>query len=84
MNQLGVGTNVSWPLPLYRQAHLRQFFRDVCPVGESICQRVLCLPLYFELTEPEQQFVVEVLFKALRASTAPAVDRSLLSAGSAQ
>lgn len=79
MNQLGVGTNVSWPRPIYRQDHFKPFFTEVCPVAEWAAQRVLCLPLFYELTEAEQQFVAEVFDKALRAKGSGPVVNSYLS-----
>jgi perosamine synthetase len=65
MADAGVGTNVSWPLPAYRQKHLSPSFSEECPVTESLCKRVLCLPMFYELTRNEQQIVAETLAESL-------------------
>lgn len=59
--QAGVGTNVSWPIPVYAQRHLAPFATGVCPVAEWACRHVLCLPLFYELTEEQQAFVCHAL-----------------------
>jgi perosamine synthetase len=60
----GIETNVSWPHPVYWQAPFRSFFRERCPAAEEACDRVLALPLYYELTREEQDDVVEALARA--------------------
>ena len=62
----GIETNVSWPLPLYRQGPYRELAREPCPVAEDLCQRVLCLPLYHGLTPEDQDQVIFSLRKALK------------------
>jgi perosamine synthetase len=59
--EAGVGTNVSWPLPVYRQQHLAKFFVEECPVTELLCKQILCLPVFYQLTRSEQELVVETL-----------------------
>lgn len=61
----GIETNVSWPLPLYRQAIYRDRAGIPCPVAEDLCRRVLCLPLYHGLTAEDQDLVITGLRKAL-------------------
>jgi dTDP-4-amino-4,6-dideoxygalactose transaminase len=50
--------------------HLRRYFYpslneltflpvyDACPISEDISRRVICLPLYHELTEIDMRFIV--------------------------
>lgn len=66
MAEEGIETNVSWPLPLYRQESFRMFATGVCPVTEDLCRRVLCLPLYHGMTAKDQDLVVTSLRKALK------------------
>lgn len=66
MAEDGIETNVSWPLPLYRQKPYRDLASEPCPVAEDLCQCVLCLPLYHGLTAEEQDLVVTSLKKALK------------------
>ena len=66
LSDAGVGTNVSWPLPIYRQQHLAKFLVEPSPIAESLCKSVLCLPMFHELTRSEQEFVVKTLVDCLR------------------
>ena len=63
LNECGISTNVSWPHPCYKHKHLQKFFRESCPVTEKICTQVICLPLYYTMTEKEAEYVVTNLNK---------------------
>lgn len=57
----GVGTEVYYPLPM----HLQNCYRDLgyrkgaFPISEKASEEVLSLPIYAELTETQQSYVVE-------------------------
>ncbi|MEP6889942.1 MAG: DegT/DnrJ/EryC1/StrS family aminotransferase, partial [Nitrospirota bacterium] len=57
----GVGTEVYYPLPM----HLQNCYKDLgyekgsFPVSEQAAEQVLSLPIYTELTEAQQDYVVE-------------------------
>lgn len=59
----GVGSEIYYPLPL----HLQECFADLgyaagdLPVSERVAQRALSLPVYPELSEEDQDYVVSVL-----------------------
>ncbi len=36
-----------------------------CPIAEDISKRILCLPMYYGLTESDQEKIAEILLKAL-------------------
>ncbi len=68
MKARGVGTEVYYPLPL----HLQECFQDLAwkkgdfPVSEKAADEVLALPIYPELTEEQQRYVITSLAEALQ------------------
>jgi dTDP-4-amino-4,6-dideoxygalactose transaminase len=61
LSERGISTNVSWPKPIYRQQPYSQFSAYRCPVAEYVCDHVLCLPSYYQMTEAEQEHVIETI-----------------------
>jgi dTDP-4-amino-4,6-dideoxygalactose transaminase len=59
----GVGTEVYYPLPM----HLQNCYRDLghqkgsFPVSEQAAEEVMSIPIYAELTESQQSYVVEMV-----------------------
>jgi dTDP-4-amino-4,6-dideoxygalactose transaminase len=37
-----------------------------CPIAEDLANRVICLPLYFELVEKDQAMIAEIILKAAK------------------
>ena len=61
----GVGTSIYYPIPLHLQkcfAYLGYKKGDF-PVSERICDNILALPIYPEITEEEIEFVCETIKK---------------------
>ncbi len=69
LKEKGVGTEVYYPLPL----HLQNCYRDLgyskgaFPVCERAAEEVLSLPIYAELTEDQQVYVVQSIADFYRA-----------------
>jgi len=61
LSEKGIETNVSWPMPVYNQEYLKRFKKDECKVAEDICKRVLCLPMYYQITKHELDYVINGL-----------------------
>ena len=67
----GVSTIIYYPIPIHSQpayAHLRQQTGPL-PITEQLCQQVLSLPIFPELTDQQQQTVIETLRKLLRSKS---------------
>jgi perosamine synthetase len=63
----GVPTAVHYPRPLTRQPALARFATEPMPVAESLCDRVLCLPMHHDLSDAHVQAVGEALNKVAEA-----------------
>jgi len=59
LKEKGIDTRIAWPLPIHKQPLYRPFFEGArFPVAERIAASVLNLPLYYEMSEEEAQYVV--------------------------
>jgi dTDP-4-amino-4,6-dideoxygalactose transaminase len=68
LHAAGIGAGIHYPTPV----HLTGAFADLgkagdFPVAEALCERVLSLPLYPEITAEQQERVVDVLARATAA-----------------
>jgi len=63
LNGAGVGSRIYYPIPL----HLQGMHKDLgysqgdLPIVERACERVFSLPMFPEMTEDEQAYVIETL-----------------------
>lgn len=72
LQDAGVSTIIYYPIPIHRQPAYAElgYGPGSLPVTERLCSEVLSLPIFPELSEAQQQRVVEVL-NALLPSGAP-------------
>ena len=70
LKEKGVGTEVYYPLPM----HLQNCYRDLghqkgsFPVSEQAAEEVMSIPIYAELTESQQSYVVEMIAEFYKRS----------------
>jgi dTDP-4-amino-4,6-dideoxygalactose transaminase len=70
LQEQGVGTEIYYPSPL----HLQGCYKDLgyrpgsFPYAERAAQETLALPIYAELTEDQQAYVVETIKKFYEVS----------------
>ena len=64
----GVGVGVHYPIPLHLQPAYRflELTEGSFPVSEEAANQVLSLPIYAELTDEQQDYVVDMLKEALQ------------------
>jgi perosamine synthetase len=67
LNAEGVPTATHYPRPLPKQPALAEFDNNDCPVADSLCQRVFCLPMHHDLSDDHFRIVGEALAKVAGA-----------------
>lgn len=70
LQEAGVSTIIYYPIPIHRQPAYAAlgYSSGSLPVTERLCSEVLSLPIFPELSEAQQQRVVEVLSAVLPAA----------------
>ncbi|ARP84095.1 erythromycin biosynthesis sensory transduction protein eryC1 [Bordetella genomosp. 8] len=62
LDKAGIATDIHYPLPDHQQAAVREHMRSVSlPVTEHLARRLMTIPLYPELTDPEIDRVVQAV-----------------------
>lgn len=65
MKEREVETRVMYPVPVNRQPAYLEFNEERYPVSERFCAQVLNLPMYYDMTRAEQDYVMDALADAL-------------------
>jgi len=63
LNDNGIETILSWPIPNHKQKALKELHKFKLPVTEKISNEVISLPMFPELTDEQIKYVVEVIKK---------------------
>ena len=65
MCEFEIGTGAFYPVPLHLQKAFRylNYKESDCPVAEYLCEHSVCLPIFPELTEQEQDYVIDCILK---------------------
>ncbi|MFT5340629.1 MAG: dTDP-4-amino-4,6-dideoxygalactose transaminase [Cyanobium sp.] len=68
LQEAGVSTIIYYPIPIHRQPAYADlgYGPGSLPVTERLCSEVLSLPIYPELSEAQQQRVIEVLARVVQ------------------
>lgn len=67
LQEKGIGSEVYYPIPLHRQPAFSDFpgQPSSLPVSEKLSREVISLPVFPELTESEQQRIIETVHESL-------------------
>lgn len=63
LSEKGVPSMVYYPLPLHQQEAYKDlgFKLGDFPVAESLCEKVLSLPIHTEMTKEDQEYIIETI-----------------------
>lgn len=69
MREKNIGVDVHY-LPVYKHPYFQENgYRDICcPVAEALYDNVLSIPIYYGLTEGQQDYVVETLRELIKGN----------------
>lgn len=67
LSQQGIGCGIHYPIPIHLQPACRQYdyTRGMFPVTEAVCERIISLPMYPELTPEQTQAVIDAVKQAV-------------------
>lgn len=67
LNEKGIGIRRGWPLPIHHQPIYEDILSGCSyPVAERVAKSVLNLPMYYAMTEEEQDYVITHLKDAVK------------------
>jgi dTDP-4-amino-4,6-dideoxygalactose transaminase len=66
MKKAGIGVNLHY-IPIYRHPYYEKlgFLPGYCPEAEKYFQDAITIPLYPDLTQNEQEFIIDTLHKII-------------------
>lgn len=66
LNENGIGTRITYPLPINEQPVFSKINKDTYPVAKNISQKIISLPIYNKLTLEEQDYIIEKINSFIR------------------
>ncbi|MCX6666141.1 MAG: DegT/DnrJ/EryC1/StrS family aminotransferase [Euryarchaeota archaeon] len=63
LNENGIDTRITYPLPINEQPLFRKYGKEVFPMAKKISERVISLPLHQSLTRTEQDYIIKKINK---------------------
>jgi perosamine synthetase len=74
LREQGIATGVHY-MPAHLHPYYRGRFKASVPITEEIWPRLLTLPLYPALTDPEVAYVIDAILQAAPAQAAPRIEK---------
>jgi len=59
LNENEIETRITYPLPINEQPIFRNFSKEVFSVAKEISQKIISLPLHYDLTVDEQDYIIK-------------------------
>lgn len=66
LNENGIGTRITYPLPINEQPIFKKYKKETCTVAKNISKKVTSLPIYNKLTSEEQDYIIEKINSFIR------------------
>jgi len=63
LNEVGIGAGIHYPFALTQTPSMKNYVTEPCPVAETLATEIMSLPLFPELNNTQQEYVVEQLKK---------------------
>ncbi|HEU0004100.1 MAG TPA: DegT/DnrJ/EryC1/StrS family aminotransferase, partial [Ktedonobacteraceae bacterium] len=70
LSQQGIGCGIHYPTPIHLQPACQQYgyTRGMLPITEAVCERIISLPMYPELTKEQLRAVIDGVKRSVMAS----------------
>jgi perosamine synthetase len=59
LNDSGVDTRITYPMPINEQPVFKKFNKEVFPVAKEISKKIISLPIHNELTINQQDYIIK-------------------------
>jgi len=59
LNENGIETRITYPIPINEQAVFRNFSNEFFPVAKNVSNKIISLPLHYKLSRDEQDYIID-------------------------